>query len=122
MMMIPITALALVLSTVPPGSAVQNARDPVTNFEYAWNRLDRNYAQFDAKHIDWDAVHRVYRAQVTAATTDEELWKILLAMVQTLNDGHVCLQDAARRECGGLTAGLKPDAFSRDLVKSKYLE
>ncbi len=122
MMMIPITALALVLSTFTPGPPVQNAGDPVANFEHVWNRLDRNFAQFDAKHIDWDAVHRVYRAQVTAATTDEELWNILLAMVRTLNDGHVCLQDAKRRECGGLTVGLKQEGFSRDLVKSKYLQ
>jgi hypothetical protein len=122
MMMIPITVLALVLSTFTPGPPLQNPRDPVANFEYAWSRLDRNYAQFDAKHIDWEAVHRVYRAQVTPATTDEELWNVLLAMVSTLDDSHVCLQDGKRRECGGLTEGLKVEGFSRDLVKSKYLQ
>ncbi len=122
MIIIRITALVFVVSAITPGTPVQNARDPVANFEYAWGRLDRNYAQFGAKHVDWDAVHRVYRAQVTAATTDDDLWKILLAMVRTLNDGHVCLQDAARRECGGLTVGLKPDGFSRELLKSKYLQ
>lgn len=121
-MMIPITALPLVLATFTPGPPVQDARDPVANFEYAWNRLDRNYAQFGAKHIDWDAVRRVYRTQVTASTSDEELWNLLLEMVRTLNDGHVCLQDARRRECGGLTVGLKPEGFSQGLVKLKYLE
>lgn len=114
------SALSLHAQSVPPPP--QNPRDPVANFEYAWSRLDRNYAQFGAKHIDWDAVHRVYRAQVTPATTDEELWRVLLAMVTTLNDGHVCLQDGQRRECGGLTEGLKVEGFSRDLVKSKYLQ
>jgi tetratricopeptide (TPR) repeat protein len=122
MIIIPITAFALVLSTFVPGPPPQNPRDPVANFEYAWSRLDRNCAQFGAKHIDWDAVHRVYRARVTPATTDEELWSILLAMVGTLNDAHVCLQDGKRRECGGLTEGLKSEGFSRDLVKSKYLQ
>ena len=122
MMMIPITVLALVLSTFSSGPPPQNPRDPVANFEYAWSRLDRNFAQFGAKHIDWDAVHRVYGAQVTPATTDEELWRVLLAMVTTLNDAHVCLQDGKRRECGGLTEGLKVEGFSRDLVKSKYLQ
>jgi tetratricopeptide (TPR) repeat protein len=120
--MVLIIALALVLSTFSPGAPPQNPRDPVANFEYAWSRLDRNYAQFGAKHIDWDAVHRVYRAQVTPATTDEELWNILHAMLRTLNDAHVCLQDAKRRECGGLTEGLTTGRLSRDLLKSKYLQ
>ena len=48
------------------GQATANPRDPVANFEYAWNRLDRNYAQFGAKRVDWDALRRVYRAKVTA--------------------------------------------------------
>jgi tetratricopeptide (TPR) repeat protein len=122
MMMISMTALALVVSMFTPGPPSQNPRDPVANFEYAWSRLDRNCAQFDAKHIDWDAVRRVYRAQVTPATTDEELWRVLLAMVGTLNDAHVCLQDGKRRECGGLTEGVKVEGFSPDLVKSKYLQ
>jgi carboxyl-terminal processing protease len=115
-------ALALVVSSFssgqPPGP--QNPRDPVANFEYVWNRLDRNFAQFEAKHIDWDAVGVVYRAQVTAATTEEELWNVLLAMVRTLNDGHVCLQEGKRRECGDQP--LQVEGFSRDLVKSKYLQ
>ena len=57
---------------------------------------------------------------MTAATTDEELWNVLLAMLRTLNDGHVCLQDGRRRECGDQP--LKVEGFSRDLVKSKYLQ
>ncbi len=102
--------------------ATANPRDPVANFEYAWNRLDRNYGQFGAKRVDWDALHRVYRAKVTPATTDEELWSVLIAMVRNLNDAHVCLQAGPRRECGGLLEGVKPQGFSRDLVKSKYLQ
>lgn len=51
-MMFSISALALVVSTFAPGPPPQNPRDPVANFEYVWNRLDRNYAQFEAKHID----------------------------------------------------------------------
>jgi carboxyl-terminal processing protease len=120
MKMITIYALALVVSTFAAGPPSQNPRDPVANFEYAWNRLDRNHAQFGAKHIDWNAVRRVYRARVTAETSDEELWNILLEMLRTLNDGHVCLQDGRRRECGDQP--LKVEGFSRDLVKSKYLQ
>ena len=102
------------------GSA--NPRDPVLNFEYAWKSLDRNYAQFGVKHVDWDALYKVYRPQVTPATTDEELWSILLSMLQNLNDAHVCLSDGTRRNCGGLMDAREPDDFSLDLVKSKYLK
>ena len=69
--------------------------------------MDRTYAQFGVKHVDWDALYRVYRPQVTPATTDEELWDILLTMLRHLNDSHVCLADGTRRICGGLTGGLR---------------
>ena len=120
----PVAAAPVPASPAPGavGQATANPRDPVANFEYAWNRLDRNYAQFGAKHVDWDALRRVYRAKVTPATTDEELWSVLVAMIRNLNDAHVCLQAGPRRECGGLFEGVKPQGFSRDLVKSKYLQ
>ena len=112
---------------VPPANVVSgqgtaNPRDPVLNFEYAWKRLDRNYGQFEAKRVDWDALYRTYRPQVTPQTTDQELWDILLAMMGHLNDAHVCLADDSRRTCCGLTEGFKPGDFSLDLVKSKYLQ
>ncbi len=100
-----------------------NPNDPVANFEYAWNRLDRNYAQFGVKNVDWDALYRVYRPQVTAATTREELWDILLGMMRHLNDEHVCLSDGNRRICAGKSDDRPPAKdFSIDLVKSKYLK
>ena len=114
--------LMLAVSSVVSGQGTANPRDPVLNFEYAWNRLDRNYGQFDAKHVDWDALYRTYRPRVTPQTTDQELWDILLAMLGHLNDAHVCLADETRRMCCGLTEGLKPGDFSLGLVKSKYLQ
>ena len=99
-----------------------NPRDPVLNFEYVWKSLDRNYAQFGVKNVDWDALYRVYRPRVTPATTDEELWNIILSMLRHLNDSHVCLSDEKRRNCGGVMDAREPDDFSLDLVKSKYLK
>jgi len=99
-----------------------NPRDPVLNFEYVWKSLDRNYAQFGVKNVDWDALYRVYRPKVTPATTDEELWNIILDMMRNLNDNHVCLSDEKRRNCGGVQDAREPDDFSLDLVRSKYLK
>ncbi len=67
-------------------------------------------------------LYRVYRPQVTAATTDEELWNIILSMLRNLNDDHVCLSDEKRRNCGGVQDAREPDDFSLDLVRSKYLK
>lgn len=131
-----LAASSLLLATVPawlagqtqpaetaarPTAQTVNPSDPVLTFEHAWKALDRNYAQFEVKHVDWDALYRVYRPQVTPATTDKELWEILLAMLGHLNDEHVCLADGSRRICAGQSEGRKADDFSLDLVKSTYL-
>ena len=118
-----LVGIALLASlSAASGQESANPRDPVLNFEYAWKAMDRTYGQFGVKHADWDALYRVYRPQVTPATTDEELWNILLTMLQHLNDSHVCLADGARRICGGLTEAREPDDFSVKLVKTKYLQ
>ncbi len=108
-------------------SQTVNPKDPVLNFELVWKTIDRNYGQFQVKHVDWDALYRVYRPMVTATTTDQELWDILLSMMGHLNDGHLCLADGKRRV--DARSGEKSyeeryasAAFSLDLVKSKYLQ
>jgi len=104
-------------------SQTVNPKDPVLNFEHVWKTLDRNYGQFLIKHVDWNALYRVYRPMVTPATTDQELWDILLAMMGHLNDAHLALADGTRRIGGGRNNGLfNNDGFSLDLVKSKYLQ
>ncbi|MBN2399651.1 MAG: tetratricopeptide repeat protein [Candidatus Aminicenantes bacterium] len=136
--MLVMVVLALSLATAPvmlsgqaqKGKAVKksqlqtvNPKDPVLNFDHAWKTLDRNYGQFLVKHVDWDAMYRVYRPMVTATTTDQELWDILLGMMDHLNDAHLALADGKRRIGGGRNNGsFKNDGFSLDLVKSKYLQ
>lgn len=118
-------AAFLTLSWIAPGFIAGQeaaAKDPVLNFEHVWKTIDRNYGQFQVKHVDWDALYRVYRPMVTAATTDQELWDILLGMLGHLNDAHVCLADGKRRVGGSRNEGFINDAFSLDLVKSKYLQ
>ena len=68
------------------------AVSPEETFESLWETFDQRYALFQAKSIDWQALHDIYRPQVTAATTDEELFGILTGMLSHLNDNHVILQ------------------------------
>jgi len=113
--------LSLSLPSAAPGSEpASGPRDPVLNFEYVWRSIDRTYGQFSVKNVDWDMIYRTYRPQVTAATTDEELWDILVTMLGTLNDAHVCLADGKRRICAGTEYTLAQD-LSVNLIKTKYL-
>jgi len=69
----------------------QELSGPEKNFEHLWRTLDRNYAIFGPKHVDWQALYRVYRPRVTAQTTDDELFSVMSAMLGHLNDNHVFL-------------------------------
>jgi tetratricopeptide (TPR) repeat protein len=82
--------LAIVATSIFP-AASQELSGPEKNFEYLWRTLDRNYAIFGPKHVDWKALYKVYRPRVTAQTTDDELFSVMSAMLGHLNDNHVFL-------------------------------
>jgi carboxyl-terminal processing protease len=116
----------LVLLSLPAaavgGRSTHNLNDPELTFEHVWRSIDRNYGQFAVKNVDWAMLYRISRPQVTAKTTDEELWDVLVTMLGTLNDAHVALSDGNRRICGGSTEVLTHARdFSLDLVKARYL-
>ncbi len=67
------------------------ANDPISNFESIWETFETRYAVFEQRNIDWNALYDQYRPQVTAATSDEELYNIITDMLAHLNDGHVSL-------------------------------
>jgi hypothetical protein len=60
-------------------------------FETVWQTFDQRYALFEAKSVDWQALHDKYRPLVGSETTDEELFTILTDMMSYLNDNHVIL-------------------------------
>lgn len=111
----------LVLLLSMNSASAQESSDPELNFDHLWNTLDRTYAQFEVKRVDWNALYNVYRFQVSPQTTESRLWNIMLAMMGHLNDAHVCLSDGKRRVSAGFIEELIMDDFSRNLVKSKYL-
>lgn len=72
--------------------------DPDTDahyiFEYLWNRVDRQYAHFDVKNVDWDSVHDHYDTLIYSGMPDDSLFLYLGQMLNSLNDGHVNLRSA----------------------------
>ena len=116
-------ALLVMLSLLGnTGACAQDStNDPEANFEFLWHEFDKNYAIFGPKHIDWDALYRIYRPQVTAETSDDELYKILCSMLGHLNDNHVRLIYGERRFYAGILNNLTRGDYSTELVASKYL-
>src|SRR4030042_2943303 len=85
-------ALLLIIAAFPLFPAVsQELSGPEKNFEHLWKTLDRNYAIFGPRHVDWQALYKVYRPRVTPQTTDDELFAIMTAKLGHLNDTHVFL-------------------------------
>ncbi|SEP75196.1 S41 family peptidase [Neolewinella agarilytica] len=64
------------------------ANDPENNFEIFWKDFDRHYGLFTVRGWDWDSIYAEFRPQVTAQTTDEELFEVYRQMVEYLDDSH----------------------------------
>ncbi|MGH8168181.1 MAG: S41 family peptidase, partial [Woeseiaceae bacterium] len=69
-----------------------NRSDPELNFDAFWNSFDENYAFFDDRGVDWDAVYEEYRPKVDAGTLSEELYELITEVIRLLDDRHVSLQ------------------------------
>ncbi|MGD9783265.1 MAG: S41 family peptidase [Hyphomicrobiaceae bacterium] len=63
--------------------------DPQANFEEFWETFNARYPFFALRGVDWKARYDAFRPRVTAATSEDELFDILTAMVDPLDDGHV---------------------------------
>ena len=65
--------------------------NPVNVFDCLWNQVDQQYAFFDVKNIDWDSVREVYRPMVNDNMSNDSLFRVCAAMLNTLQDGHTNL-------------------------------
>jgi carboxyl-terminal processing protease len=99
--------------------------DPEAVFENLWTTFEREYANFEARGVDWKALYAQHRPLVSPATTDKELFQRLSQLLRPLDDGHVSLSAPGEptflsnrhdRERTGR------DAFDPALVRDRYLE
>ncbi|MCF7832733.1 MAG: S41 family peptidase [Candidatus Marinimicrobia bacterium] len=65
--------------------------DPVTTFDYLWNKVDQQYAYFDVKNVDWDDIYLKYSPDIHSDISDDSLFFYLGNMLNELRDGHVNL-------------------------------
>jgi len=64
------------------------ADTPVTNYQVFWETFAEQYPFFALHHIDWWALDKKFRPQVTPDTKPEELFRIISGMVDPLHDAH----------------------------------
>lgn len=65
--------------------------DPQSNFDVLASTVADRYCFFKEKDIDWDALCRKYRAQISDTTSQIDLFFIMSDLLNELRDGHVNL-------------------------------
>lgn len=66
-------------------------QQPDAVFETLWRSFETDYGPFAERGVDWQAAYEQYRPQVSATSTDEELFAALTGLLGTFDDGHVNL-------------------------------
>jgi C-terminal processing protease CtpA/Prc len=69
----------------------KGSTDPLKNFDYLWEQVDKKYSYFEMKNIDWNQIRDEYRSKLTSESTDEELFQVLADMLNELRDDHTNL-------------------------------
>ena len=79
------------LPTLPDACTHPTPNDPLTNFDVFWATFAENYNSTTRKHIGWNALRTQYRPMVNATTTPDQLYRILVAMIEPLHDNHTTI-------------------------------
>lgn len=67
------------------------SKDPLANFDYLWQEIDKKYSYFELKNINWNQIRNEYRSKLTQNSTEEELFQVLADMLNELRDDHTNL-------------------------------
>ncbi len=65
---------------------------PAKNFDVLWEDMDRYYALFNDKSINWDSLRTVFEARISTDTNDEALFDLMCELFALLDDGHLTIQ------------------------------
>jgi hypothetical protein len=70
------------------------ASDPVAIFDELWSLMDKRYALFSVKEVDWEEIYTEYRSMLNESMTEKSLFDTMVKMLETLKDGHVTLMSS----------------------------
>jgi Tricorn protease C1 domain len=85
------TASDIVLHRTPrlPNSCqILSSNTPEENYAILWQTFAEQYPFFSLHQVDWRAVDKKFRPQVTSATKPTELFEIFRQMIEPLQDAH----------------------------------
>ena len=95
--------------------------------DWVWSTIDTYYYDSDFHGVDWAAARARHRAAAEAAADDDELYRVINAMLGELKDGHTFARSpravAEQRDRRWVWVGLEyaPLAGSREEVVVTYL-
>lgn len=99
--------------------------NPEALFENLWATFNADYAPFEERGVDWNQQYNIFRPQVSASTTDDELISVFKNMLRSLNDGHVSLTTPNADVFYSniiIDQKIDNDLFDLELIKSNYLQ
>lgn len=94
--------------------------DPFENFDYLWNEVDKKYAYFTLKSVDWDHVRQRYRPMLYTGMSEDSLFNVLGNMLNELRDDHTNLMSPFNvSRYRPIIAG--EDNFDYNIVRKYYI-
>lgn len=70
-----------------------NPRAPGDVYDNFWQTVDRNYANFGVRNVNWDSVYQAHRPLVSDTTSPLNLLRMMGRSIRVLRDGHVVVRD-----------------------------
>jgi len=65
---------------------------PLANYQVFWETFSEHYPFFVLRQMNWPAVDKKFRPQVTPETKPEELFRTLSEMIEPLHDAHTSIR------------------------------
>lgn len=81
------------------------ANTPKNNFDVLWEDMDRYYALFEDKDVDWDSLRTALAPRIGSTMTDDALFDLMCELLAYLDDGHLTIQTGNQACTSGRFAG-----------------
>ncbi|MEZ5017145.1 MAG: S41 family peptidase [Flavipsychrobacter sp.] len=94
---------------------------PRQNFDHLWKELDKRYAYFTYKKIDWNQAYTTYAGRVYEGMSEDSLFNVMGAMLNDLKDGHTNLVSPFNRSRFDITL-LGPQNIDDRVITEYYLK
>jgi hypothetical protein len=114
------------ISAKPKACEQKPENTPQKNYAIFWQTFAEHYAFFDLRHVDWQAVDKQFRPQVTSAAEPKELFRIFRGMIEPLQDAHTGITARGIQRFNGRRPDanhLDPEGWlkAREIIGSKYV-